>query len=106
MYGKVSGMEWTTDLEEHAVGAYVCLGRHRSQPFAPPNDAQLGWVYDYLTQFLAPCYEANGIENPPGPSREDFVANWPDQGWFPTTGHFPMEIDEERAIFEACPPPA
>ncbi|WP_167047114.1 hypothetical protein [Salinibacterium sp. ZJ454] len=104
--GTVNGMEWTTDLEEHAVGAYVCQARHSTRPTGPPTDAQLAWMYDYLTQFLVPCYEANGIENPPAPPREDFIAGWPNLGWFPGTGNLPTDTPKGMAVVEACPPPA
>jgi hypothetical protein len=63
-------------------------------------------MYDYLTQFLVPCYEANGIENPPPPPREDFIASWGNLIWFPDMSSLPMDSPEAIAIAEACPPPA
>ncbi|GAA3864558.1 hypothetical protein GCM10022381_05520 [Leifsonia kafniensis] len=89
--------------QAEAVSAYVCDAEHPTEPYPLPNDAVLSWVYDYLTQFLAPCYAANGIENPAPPTREDFVAQWPNQNWFPSLGDMPMGTPREEAILSACP---
>ncbi|GAA0991515.1 hypothetical protein GCM10009563_04290 [Subtercola frigoramans] len=88
-----------------AVSAFSCESRFRTQPSAPPTRDQLGYLYDYLTRFLAPCYTANGFDNPPPPSREDFVKRWPDQDWYPSFGDAPMGTDHEEAVMTACPGP-
>jgi len=92
------GVESST--QKGAIDIFVCnsliVGAYQ-----PPNDAQLGYIYDYPTEFLVPCYEANGIENPAPPTREEFVANWPNQNWFPMTGLF--GDDREYAVNAACP---
>ncbi len=104
--GKVTIEEVSTSTEEEAVGAYLCEGRYPVRTLGPPSDAQLSWMYDYLTQFLVPCYEANGIENPPAPPRADFIASWGRLIWFPDMRSLPMDSPEAIAIREACPPPA
>jgi len=88
--------------EAEAVSAFVCDAGHPSEPFPLPNDAVLSWVYDYLTQFLAPCYAANGVEYPAPPTKADFVAQWPNQNWFPSIRD-QLGIAQEEAIYEACP---
>ena len=92
------------ETEAQAVAGYMCDVAHPVKIVAGfANEAELGWIYDYLTRFTVPCYEANGIENPPPPSREEWVANWPNPGWFPTTGDLPLEPEFEAALAEACP---
>jgi hypothetical protein len=86
--------------EQQSIGMFLCHARITG-PTQPPNDAQLGYIYDYLTEFLVPCYEANGIQNPAPPTREEFVATWPHQNWFPSTGLFGDE--REYAVNRACP---
>jgi hypothetical protein len=102
--GPVLSVTPMPENESQAVAGYVCDVAHPVKVVAGfANDAELGWIYDYLTRFTVPCYEANGIENPPAPSRDQWVANWPDQGWFPTTGDVPLEAEFEAALAEACP---
>ncbi|MGO4105090.1 hypothetical protein AB4Y63_14145 [Leifsonia sp. YAF41] len=88
--------------EAEAVSAFVCDAEHPNEPFPLPNDAVLSWVYDYLTQFLAPCYAANGVEYPAPPTKEDFVAQWPNQNWFPSIRE-QIGMAQEEAIYKACP---
>jgi len=86
--------------EQEAIDLFLCHSEFTGAT-QPPNDAQLGYIYDYLTEFLVPCYEANGIENPAPPTREEFIANWPNQNWSPSTGLFGEERD--YAVNRACP---
>lgn len=88
--------------EKQAVGLYYCSVEHPGRPNPPPTPAQLSWMYDYFTRFLVPCYEANGISVPPAPSKQDFVAKWPNQGWFPSPG-MTADADEDAAVERACP---
>ena len=82
---------------------FVCRATVTLRP-EPWNAAQIGYHYDYLTEFLAPCYAANGIENSPAPARAEYIANWPNPGWAP-------EMDERfatpaaAALIAACPGP-
>jgi hypothetical protein len=64
----------------------------------------LGYLYDYFTKFLVPCYEANGIENVPAPTRAEFVSLWPNQNWYPSMGDVPMGSEMENQLNAACPP--
>ena len=101
---KPSSIGAEADTEQEAIGAYVCNVEHPYRPSPPPTAQQLGYLYDYLTEFLVPCYEANGITELPAPTRAAFVANWPHQNWFPTDGAA-MDGDRAAAIARACPPP-
>lgn len=90
--------------EQEAIGAWLCNAEHPYRPTPPPTPQQLEYLYDYLTEFLVPCYEANGITEPPAPSRADFVAKWPHQNWYPADGAG-MDGDKAAAITKACPLP-
>ncbi|WP_157155937.1 MULTISPECIES: hypothetical protein [unclassified Diaminobutyricimonas] len=105
-YGNRAGYEVNLDTEANAVGVFVCREMHRGRPRGPSTEAELGWLYDYLTQFLAPCYEANNYEIPPPPARDEFIARWPNQGWWPSPPGMPLEPAEEIALNEACPGPS
>ena len=89
--------------EREAVAAYTCSAAHPSPPVAPMTTEQIDYLYGYLTQYLVPCWEANGVTTvPEAPGRADFVAQWPEQGWFPTlSGEF-LTAEAERAIDEVC----
>jgi hypothetical protein len=103
--GEIVGLGTSTNTEAEAVSAYECGATHPSKPWPYPSPEQLGYIYDYLVRFIVPCYEANGITNPPPPSREGFVGNWPNQGWFPTSGDLPLHPPDEAALNAACPLP-
>lgn len=103
--GKGGALSPNVDTESNAVAGYVCDSEHPFRPLAPLDARVLGWYYDYLTEFLAPCYAANGIRNTAPPSREYFIANFPDQGWWPSQGSSPMGTAVDDAIDAACPPP-
>lgn len=92
--------------EEAAVAWFTCESANPVRPTPPPNSKQLAWLYGYLTEFLAPCYEANGYDNPPAPTEAEFIADWPNQGWFPIVNDPSLAPDREAALNEACPPPA
>jgi hypothetical protein len=70
--------------EQSALSDYVCLAQNPPVPRAMLSDDQAGYLYDYWTRFLVPCYEANDhpIDESP-PARNDFVARWPFQEWSP-----------------------
>ena len=89
--------------EHQAIGLYFCTAEHPGRPTGPPTTEQLSWMYDYLTRFLVPCYEANGLSVPPAPSKQDFVTKWPNQNWFPSAG-MTSNPDKDAAIDRACPP--
>jgi hypothetical protein len=89
--------------EHQAIGLFICGAEHPGRPNSPMTPEQLGWSYDYFTEFLVPCYQANGIDVPPAPSREDFISKWPHQNWFPSPG-MGADPDKTAAIQKACPP--
>lgn len=101
--GRVVSIGTTTTNEAEAIAQFACATAHPSKTVFPgPNAAERGWFYDYLTTFTVPCLAANGIESDAPPSREEFVANWPNQGWYPSVG---MSADAEwdAALEKACP---
>ncbi|GAA2031080.1 hypothetical protein GCM10009819_13660 [Agromyces tropicus] len=92
--------------EGQAVAAWSCRAAHPFEVVAPlANEAELGWIFDYLSRFLAPCYAANGLDNPPPPTREEWVSAWPGYLWYPTTGDRPLDPEFQAALDEACPNP-
>lgn len=103
--GEPAGFEIVDPTVESSIAYYACDVAHPVRPIAEPSDAELGWAYDYLTRFVAPCYEANGIENEPAPPREEWVAAWPEFVWSPSTGDLPLDPERQAALDEACPWP-
>lgn len=106
--GPVVSIGTSTNTLEEAIAAYSCRVAHANKRISgPPNAEQLGWIYDYLTEYYVPCYDANGIVVPPAPPRAEFVRNWPNQGWFPSIGDHPMAMDAEwdAALSDACVDP-
>lgn len=97
----VPGIGWSTNTEEQAIAAFVCESE-RPDPPLMPSDEILGYNYDYLTEFIVPCYEANGQANPPAPSRDEFIATWPNQNWFPI-GPWDANWAEGHSIDDVCP---
>lgn len=68
---------------------------------------QAAWLFDYLTMFQLPCFEALGAPSTePGMTREEFATAWPHQGWYPSAGSKSnrglTEADQER-VDAACP---
>ena len=102
--GPVSvGTSTSTEAEE--VASFTCWAGYPTKPVAPMTTAQLDYLYSYLTEYLVPCYEANGITNAKAPSREDFVSQWPNQGWFPDTTSAALSDQEQRRIDSTCKRP-
>lgn len=103
--GEPAGFEIIEPTVETSIAYYACEVSHPVRPSAEAGDAELRWAYDYLTRFVVPCYEANGIENEPAPSREEWVAAWPEYLWMPSTGDVPLDPELQAAIDAACPWP-
>lgn len=106
--GPPDSIGWSGDGEADVVAAYACDAAHPTRIADPgPNDAELGWIYDYLTDFYAPCLAANGIAVPEPPGRDIWVDTWPGYVWFPSVGDDPRFWDPEMeaALREACPDP-
>jgi hypothetical protein len=71
-------------LEEGSLSDYVCLAQNPPVPSAALSDDQAGYLYDYWTGFVMPCYHENGYDAEfPPPTRDEFVARWPFQEWSP-----------------------
>ncbi|MGR0318680.1 hypothetical protein [Agromyces sp. ZXT2-3] len=101
--GPVVSVSPLTANEAEAIAAWTCEASHPvERTAAGPTDAELGWIYDYLVAYSAPCLAANGFENPPPAPREEWVAKWPDYVWFPGTGTAPIDPNREQAVFELC----
>lgn len=92
--------------EAESVASFTCWSTYPTTPIAPMTTEQIDYLYSYLTEYLVPCYEANGATITAAPSRADFVSQWPQQGWFPTTAESSFTFEEEAAIEEACVRPA
>lgn len=106
--GPPDSIGWSADGEADVIAAYACDTAHPMKITRPgPNDAELGWIYDYLTLFYAPCLAANGIAVPEPPGRNVWVETWPGYIWFPSTGDDQRFWDPamEAALREACPDP-
>ena len=90
--------------ESAAIAQFRCRSTVVLKP-APMNVDQIEYRYDYLTKFLAPCLEANGVEVSPAPDRRVFVEGWPQFGWYPSTGN---STDPKRALelAKTCPGPS
>jgi len=106
--GGSSGLSYSASTEAELIAGWACNAAHTTKTTTPPqNDAELGWVYDYLTSFYAPCLEANGITVEPAPERDVWVESWPGSGWFPSPAADRRFLDREMdaALHEACPDP-
>ena len=89
--------------EAHYLAQFACRATVTLEP-EPWNAAQIGYHYDYLTEFLAPCYAANGLESAQAPSRAEYIANWPNPGWGPDMGEV-FATPAAAPIIAACPGP-
>ncbi|WP_430646727.1 hypothetical protein [Agromyces sp. GXS1127] len=101
--GPVVSVSAITANEAEAIAAWTCETSHPiERTAAGPTAAELGWIYDYLVAYSAPCLAANGFDNPPPAPRDEWVAKWPDYVWFPNTGPAPIDPHLEQAVFELC----
>ena len=85
-----------------AVAGWSCSAKFPLRPMAPPTKEQLGYTYDYLTQFQVPCFEAHGSPQSPPPSRDVFINEWPNQNWWPTFQSSDGRLDYD-VVDAACP---
>ncbi|WP_157428060.1 hypothetical protein [Agromyces salentinus] len=103
-----SGLNYSASTEADLIAGWACNAAHSTKATTPPpNDDELGWVYDYLTSFYAPCLEANGITVESAPDRDAWIESWPEFGWFPSAAADQRFLDREMdaALHEACPDP-
>jgi len=93
-----------SNSREDLVNEYLCEVEYPGRPQPPFSATQLAYIYDYFVQFKAPCLDRLGYDIMPpvnAPTKEDFIAKWPRQGWNPT---FVGIDDAEMAAVElACP---
>jgi len=84
---------------------FVCATRYPSHPQPPATAEQLGYLYDYLVQIQVPCLGSFGIATEPPPTRDEFITEYPDQGWFasPLDDTSDIEGVTEATLFESCP---
>ena len=99
--GGVGTLEWVPTTVDDAVAWYICRVEYPTAPEPAVNDAQLGWLYDYLSKFVAPCLEARGSTIPTPPTREAFILEWPNQNWFPSSSAAP-DTEQNAADSTAC----
>ncbi|SIN87183.1 hypothetical protein [Agromyces cerinus] len=104
--GPVVSIGTSTTTVEEAIALYSCRVAHpEKRTSAPPNAEQLGWIYDYLTEYYGPCLAENAIDVAPAPPRDEFVAKWPEQGWFPSNDRAMYDPEWDAALEEACVDP-
>ena len=106
--GPPDSIGWSGGGEAEVIAGYACDTAHPTKITHPgANDAELGWIYDYLTAFYAPCLAANGIAVPEPPGRDVWVDTWPGYVWFPSAGDDQRfwEPEMDAALQEACPDP-
>ena len=90
---------------ESAIASYVCHAQYPVVPAGLITEAQAGYLYDYWTDFVFPCFAENGFSMPTSPpARDAFVAEWPYQDWWPAPEPREPVSDDDRAAFEQrCP---
>ena len=85
-------------VRDSTIGSYACSVAYPASPGPQLSDEQSAYLYDYFVKFLVPCLEAEGQEISDAPSREAFIANWPNQGWFPVP-----DDDRTEAVCQNVP---
>ena len=98
-----SAESWYPATEGEALAWFTCQASYPPRPSPPITDDQLGYLYDYLTLFVAPCLNKHGSNVPKPPSREDFITEWPNQMWYPEPTNVHGDDPEYAGILEACP---
>lgn len=88
------------DGQNASIGSWSCQVRYPQHPRPPATPEQLGYLYDYFTQFVVPCLEAHGQPQAVPLTRAEFIARWPDQGWFPSSNR---DAPDGEATDAACP---
>ncbi len=88
---------------EIAISWFECKVSYPEESHPGYSNEQVAYLYDYLTGFVVPCLEERGSEIDQAPSRETFVANWPNQGWFPAANNGELGSPENVAANLACP---
>ena len=101
--GNPGGIMLSLDDEASTVAAYFCQWvAFPTRPSPQFTASEFGYQYDYLVGFVTPCLEAHGVDVPPPISREAYITEWPNQGWFPSI----PDVDEEThdELLATCSP--
>lgn len=89
----VCGVEYPIEISNPELRGYL-------------SPAQLGYVFDYLTDRTAPCLKLLGFTVLPAPSREVFVDSYYlAQPWSPYSLVRGLSLDDRHGIDLRCPPP-
>lgn len=94
------------DPQSFAIAAFVCAAEYPSIPNGTLSQDQAGYLYDYWTGFVLPCYAAAGYPDKSAPpTREYFAANWPFQNWSPQpkSGGYVVGGPEYDTLIANCP---
>ncbi|WP_207453152.1 hypothetical protein [Desertivibrio insolitus] len=97
------GLSWATPSVDAAVSVWTCEARHPIEPFLELSERQRGYQYDYQVWMQAPCVRATGHDVPDAPSREEYLAAWPNVSWDPLYSG-PMASSEYERVHDLCPP--
>lgn len=87
---------------------YVCALKYPVDPRwnIELNEDQIRYIYDYVTQIMTPCVQAEGYDVPPAPSRESFIATYlTDSPWnyYGLVAQATTSQDEWEYINRKCP---
>ncbi len=99
-----------TQAKAYNTAEYVCAARFSLKPKYATDwtPSQLGLVYDYDYEALAPCLRERGYAVPPAPSREDFIRDFfsPNTSrWDPYAAISPPEpLNLQQELYDSCPP--
>ncbi len=72
----------------YAIAYYVCSVEYPINPrqMVPLVDDQIRYLYDYYSQVMTPCLEAEGYQVPDPPSLQTFMSSYGQPGsWAPYT---------------------
>jgi hypothetical protein len=100
--GTVGGMEYLSDGTEAAqVGRYFCQWvAYPSRPSPPPNEARLGYMWDYYNEFLVPCFDDFGVPQSPIIPRDEWIDSFPRANW---SLKYPQDDTDLDLLIETCP---
>jgi hypothetical protein len=85
-----------------ALATFVCRERYPVDP-SEFEDPDLSGLYDYYTQELVPCLEAEGYEIPSPPSEQTFIDSYWTAAWIPYNFVEVTSDEEWTRLNAACP---
>ena len=91
-------------VKASSLAAYACQQKFVDDRGPGLSERQVGYLYDYQTQFVLPCYEQKGhaVTVPPI-ARDQYVATWPFQNWGPEPSDIDMMTVEYDQLNLMCP---